>query len=242
MTGAGGEKGGGGRRSCGPVVAVDGPSGVGKSTAARGLAGRLGLRYVDTGAMYRALALAAVDAGVDLTSDAELREFCFGAEMDLDPETGRVSVNGTDYTGRIRTEEAGGYASLASARPPVREMLTNLQRELAREGGVVMEGRDIGTVVLPDADIKFFLDASAEVRAARRHGEIAAKGDRGADLKEITSRMAGRDERDRSRKAAPLRKAPDAILVDTGSLDAEEVLATLLGYMRGRGIIEGGPD
>jgi len=235
MTGAGGEKGRCGRRSGGPVVAVDGPSGVGKSTAARGIAERLGLRYIDTGAMYRALALAAYGAGVDLESDAELEEFCSTAEMDLDPETGRISVNGTDHTDRLRTEEAGGYASLASARPPVREKLTGLQRELAREGGVVMEGRDIGTVVLPDADIKFFLDASPEVRAMRRHGELE-----GADLNKISSSMAGRDERDRSRKAAPLKKAPDAILVDTGSLDAEEVLATLLGHMRDRGIIEGG--
>ncbi|MFQ5464568.1 MAG: (d)CMP kinase [Thermodesulfobacteriota bacterium] len=217
------------------VVAVDGPGGVGKTTVSKLLAGRLGLGYVDTGAMYRAVALAAHRAGVDLESTEELSAFCSGAEVEYDAGAGSVRVNGEDYTGIIRTAEAGRLASIASSRAPVRRLLTGLQRELAREGSVVMEGRDIGTVVLPGADIKFFLDAPGGVRAGRRHGELS-----GEDLASVGRELAERDRRDSSRENSPLVMADDAIYVDTGNIDIEGVLAVLMDHMRRRGLIADG--
>lgn len=216
----------------GPVIAIDGPGGVGKTTVSRMLAERLGFRYIDTGAMYRALAVAAAEAGVDLDSDTELEGFCSRARVEFDPATSHVTVNGVDYSGRIRTPEAGDYASRASSREPVRRLLTRAQRRLGREAPVVMEGRDIGTVVFPDADMKFFLDAAPEVRARRRHGELA-----GADLARVNEELEKRDRRDSSRKNAPLKKADDAIYVDTGELTIEGVLDVLLGHLRAGGVI-----
>lgn len=216
-----------------PIIAIDGPGGVGKSTLSKLLAEKLGLSYIDTGAMYRAFAVAANDAGVNFDDDIKIERFCSGTKVDYDTDTGAVSVNGVDYTSRIRTQEAGELASRSSSKKPVRKLLTEAQRRLGRSGGVVMEGRDIGTVVFPDADIKFFLDAPGEVRASRRHRELVD-----ADLKKVNEELTKRDTRDTERKNAPLFKAEDAIYIDTGDLSIEEVFGKLLDYIEKKGVIE----
>lgn len=216
-----------------PVIAIDGPGGVGKTTLSKLLAKELDLKYVDTGAMYRAVAVALDARGVDVEDPSRLRSFLESMTLEFDPSTGSVKVDGEDLTGSIRTERAGELASLTSCEPLVRERLTEYQRTLAEGGGVVMEGRDIGTVVLPDADVKFFLDAPGEVRASRRHGELA-----GPEKDEVRKGLTERDARDSARKAAPLRKAADAVYVDTGELSIEEVLAVLLAETKKRVKIE----
>lgn len=218
------------KTSKGLVIAIDGPGGVGKTTVSKMLAERLGLYYIDTGAMYRALALAAVNAGVDISSDSALEIFCINAKIEYDVKSGAVSVNGTDLTRLIRTHEVSRYASIASACIHVRSFLVAYQRGLAGGGSVVMEGRDIGTVVLPRADIKFFLDASHETRAERRHGEACAGG--GESREDVSRTLAERDKRDASRKSSPLKKADDAVYIDTTSLDAEGVMEKMLVYIR----------
>lgn len=210
------------------VIAIDGPVGAGKSTAARRLAQTLGYVYIDTGAMYRALGWKAVQLGVDLHDPARLAALAAGTDIRVaaGPEGSRIFADGMDVTERLRTPAMDEASSLVSICPEVRTRMVALQRAMAREGGVVMDGRDIGTVVFPDADVKFHLDADLEVRAAR-HLQDLRKTDRAADLEVVRVEVAQRDERDRSRETSPLRVAEDAIRIDSTSLDEEEVVRAM---------------
>lgn len=208
-----------------PVIAIDGPAGAGKSTVARALAARLGLFLLDTGAIYRTVALAASRANIPFSDGKRLGELAAGLQIRFDPE-GRVWLFGEDVSTAIRTPEMSQGASTVSAHPEVRAALLELQRRLARTGGCVVEGRDIGTVVLPDAQVKIFLTASLEVRARRRYDELTARGvavDLGATLREL----AERDHRDSTREVAPLKAAADAVPVDTSGLTQVEVVDEL---------------
>jgi cytidylate kinase len=224
-----------GRR--GPVIAIDGPSGVGKTTVARLVSQRLNFRYVDTGAMYRAIALGANEAGIDLDSDEELQRFCEGVEIHLG-EDNEIFLNNKDLTQKIREQEAGPLASMVSQKKPVREFLVLLQRRLGECGNVVMEGRDIGSVVFPDAEVKIFLDASAEVKARRRYRELSVQEREGTGkpeatrLEDVIKELDERDRRDSSRAYSPLRKAEDAIYVDTSELTVEEVVEKSLNIIK----------
>ncbi len=210
----------------GPVIAIDGPSGVGKTTVSKKVAEKLGFTYVNTGAMYRALALAARESWVDLSSDDFLKEFCTGIDFRYEVGSGRVVVDGVDYTERLWTQEAGELASWASARKSVREFLAAYQRSIGEAGRIVMEGRDIGTAVFPDADVKIFLDASPEIRAERRRLELVEKGAEGTA--EVGRELEERDRRDAGRAVSPLKAADDAVIVDTGSMGIEEVVKQVL--------------
>jgi len=214
-----------------PVIAIDGPSGVGKTTVSRRVAQALGYGYVDTGAMYRCLAVAANASGVDLESDDGLRDYCSRVVVSYDG-AGNMLLDGVDYSDRIRTEEAGALASITSAKTPVRDFLVACQRRLGTVGNVVMEGRDIGTVVFPDAIVKIFLDASHDVRAARRHKELAEKGKAAAS--DVSKKIEERDRRDTQRKNSPLKAAADAVVIDTGSLDIDGVVARILEIVKER--------
>lgn len=216
------------------VIAIDGPSGVGKTTVSRRVAAALGYRYVDTGAMYRSLAVAANAAGVDLESDIWLDDYCARVAVSYDG-AGNMLLDGVDYSDRIRTEEAGALASITSAKRSVRDLLVACQRILGHEGNIVMEGRDIGTVVFPDADVKIFLDASHDVRAARRHDELALKG--AAAASDVSKKIAERDRRDTQRTNSPLKAAPDAVVIDTGSLDIDGVVARILEIVKERMVL-----
>ncbi len=210
----------------GLIVAIDGPGGVGKSTVSRMVAEKLHLKYINTGSMYRALALAAMDAGVDLENEEALKVFCSTVEIEFDADSGRISVNGRDYSDTARTQKAGELASIISTKKTVRDFLVGYQRGLGEGGSVVMEGRDIGTVVFPDADIKFFLDASHEARAKRRLLELASTGKAGHV--EVSNELRERDRRDRERVVSPLTVAADAIRVDTTEMGVEEVVRKVL--------------
>lgn len=208
------------------VVAIDGPAGSGKSSVARGLARRLGYSYIDTGAMYRAVAWAALREGLDLPEDAhKIGELAGELEFEFrQTEDGQhIFVNGRDREWEVRKPEVGALSSPVSAVPLVRENLLQTQRDLAAEGGVIMEGRDIGTVVLPDADVKIFLTASAEERARRRYEQI--RGDNpNLTYDEVLAQQKERDRRDMNREIAPLRKAEDAIEVVTDDMTLDEVI------------------
>jgi len=218
------------------VVAIDGPAGAGKSTVSRRLAVRLGYRLLDTGAIYRAVALIAQRQGVAWDDGAGCAALALALDIDFafDGADNRVSVAGEDVSTGIRTPEISQGASKVSALPEVRAALLDLQRRLGTQGGVVAEGRDIGTVVFPDAGAKFFLTASPEVRARRRFEELRAAGktvDEAATLREIIER----DERDSTRAAAPLKQADDAVLVDSSGLSADEVVSRMEAEVRRRG-------
>ena len=210
-------------------IALDGPAGVGKTTTAKSLAQHFGLLYVDTGAMYRALAVVAAEHGISPDDADKATDLARRIRVTLDrDEAGglRVVADGADVTTAIRTPEASDGASRISVHPGVRTELVRWQRELARRGGVVMEGRDIGTVVLPDAEAKIFLTASTAERARRRHRELSARGVT-VSLAQVTKEMEERDARDRSRETSPLRPAPDAVVVDCTAFDLNEQVAAV---------------
>jgi cytidylate kinase len=219
------------------VVAIDGPAGAGKSTVSRRLAVRLGYRLLDTGAIYRAVALTAQRQGISWDDGAALAGIARALDIDFafdGADTNTVSLGGEDVSTAIRTPEISQGASRVSALPEVREALLDLQRRLGAQGGVVAEGRDIGTVVFPDAGAKFFLTASPHVRARRRTDELRAAGkvvDEAATLQEIIER----DERDSNRAAAPLKQAEDAVLVDSTGVAADEVVSRMEAEVRRRG-------
>jgi cytidylate kinase len=221
----------GGRRRL--VIAIDGPVGAGKSTAARRLAEALGYIYIDSGAMYRALGWKAFQADVDLQDSARLADLA--AATDIRVTAGRsgprVLVDGEDVTDALRTPAMDRASSLVSVVPEVRQRLVAIQRALAKEGGVVMDGRDIGTVVFPDAEVKFYLDADLTVRAARR-AEDLRRGGAEVDPRAVRAEVARRDERDRQRDASPLQAAAEAIRIDSTHLGPEDVVACMLEEVR----------
>lgn len=206
------------------IIAIDGPSGAGKSTLAKRLAKDFGFTYLDTGAMYRALALKVLRLGADLADEAALEKIVAETEIELRGRNGDVQVllDGADVSGLIRSPEVSQMASKASTLKVVRQRMLELQREMGRKGGVVAEGRDIGTVVFPEAEVKIFLSASHQERARRRFEELRAAG-RDVSLEETLREMKERDQRDSERDLAPLRQAADAVAIDNSSLSAEEV-------------------
>jgi cytidylate kinase len=214
------------------VIAIDGPAGAGKSTAARGLARRLGFFLLDTGAIYRTVALAAARQGVAFTDADALGRVAEVLAIRFEAD-GRVFLGDEDVSAAIRTPEMSQAASTVSAHPPVRQALLGLQRKLAQRGRCVVEGRDIGTVVLPWAPLKIFLTASPEVRAQRRHDELVAKGQT-VDLAKTLQEILIRDERDSSRATAPLKQADDAVLLDTSTLGEVEVIDRMEALARAR--------
>lgn len=212
-------------------IAIDGPAGAGKSTIAKRLAKELGFIYIDTGAMYRAMGYYfAVNKGIDLDNEAEVAAACPTVEVTIAYENGeqQVFVNGENLSGVIRTEQAGEMASKVSVYPVVRTKLVESQQKLAQNADVIMDGRDIGTVVLPNAQVKIFLTASSLTRAKRRFDELTAKGMQ-CDLAEIEKDIIERDYRDMNRETSPLRQAEDAILVDTSDLDIDGVVSVIHG-------------
>lgn len=215
------------------IVAIDGPAGAGKSTIARRVASRLGYLYVDTGAMYRAVALWAVRNGTGLDDWHRLEQLALAADIRLDGDSGRVLLNGEDVTEAIREESISEAASRVSAAPGVRRALVEKQKQFALRQSVVMEGRDIGTVVFPEARVKIFLDASANTRAARRHQQLSGQ-DAARDPAGTEQSMRSRDERDRNRAEAPLLQAPDAEYLDTTSMDLATVEEAVLRIVRAR--------
>ena len=209
-------------------VAIDGPAGAGKSTIAKLVAKEKGFIYVDTGAMYRALAVYFLDQGIQAEDTDKIIQAVGQAEVKIRYEEGiqQVYLNGVNVTGRLREEAVGNMASKSSAIPDVRAKLLDLQRGLAQEEDVVMDGRDIGTCVLPEADVKVFLTASVETRARRRYDELQEKGVP-CDLEEIKADIRERDERDMTRETAPLRQADDAVLIDSSDMTIPEVTAAI---------------
>ncbi|WP_445400036.1 (d)CMP kinase [Streptomyces sp. LE64] len=223
------------------IVAIDGPSGTGKSSTSKAVAAQLGLRYLDTGAQYRAITWWMVHHGVDVTDPAAVAAAAGKPEIvsGTDPAAPTIAVDGTDVAGPIRTSEVTAKVSAVSAVPEVRTRITELQRSIAAAaGGIVVEGRDIGTTVLPDADLKVFLTASPEARAARRSGEL-----KGSDVKATQEALVKRDAADSSRKTSPLAKAADAIEVDTTDLTLAQVIecvVTLVQEKRGGEVLVDG--
>ncbi|MEW6427226.1 MAG: (d)CMP kinase [Thermodesulfobacteriota bacterium] len=215
------------------IVTVDGPSGAGKSTISHLLAEKLGYSYLDTGAMYRAVGLLITSAGIDEKDETALAALLDTVVLDLRPTGGemRVLLNGADVSAAIRTAEMGLIASRVSAIPAVRRKLTDLQRTIASRGHYVAEGRDMGTVVFPDARHKFFLDASAEERARRRTEQLAEKG-QFVPYATILEQINRRDRDDAGRALAPLKPAPDAIVIDSSRLSIEAVVETMLAHIR----------
>ena len=221
----------------GPCIAIDGPVGAGKSTIARLVAQGLGYTYIDTGAMYRALAWAARQAAITGDDSDPVVHLLQRTDIDLRLQAdgaNRVFVDGSDITGEIRSPEISQLASKLSAIPTIRRRMVALQQGMAREGCVVMEGRDIQTVVLPEAEVKIFLTASAEERARRRWEELRGRG-READLQQVLADIEARDARDTTRADSPLKPAPDAVHVDTDGLTIEQVVAKVLAIAKERG-------
>lgn len=214
-------------------IAIDGPAGAGKSTIARKLAEELGYVYVDTGAMYRAMALFFLEQGIAASNEQEISAAASLIDLSIRYRDGeqQVLLNGENVNGKIRTEEVGNMASATSVYPDVRRKLVALQQKLASDTDVIMDGRDIGTNILPDADVKVYLTASVETRAKRRYDELTEKG-LACDYEEIAKDIRERDERDMNRETAPLRQAEDAVLVDSSDMTIPEVVETIVRLCR----------
>jgi cytidylate kinase len=204
------------------IVAIDGPSGAGKGTVARAVAARLGFRHVDTGAMYRAVAWKALHEGIDVTDEAAVAAIATRASFDL--EQGRVAIDGHDVAAAIRTPDIDSAATAVARHPAVRRVLVARQRALGESGGVVMEGRDIGTVVFPDAGLKIYLDASPDERARRRATDPAHASSKGAHFADVATALAERDKSDSTRAVSPLAVAADAVVIDTTGLSIPDVI------------------
>ncbi|HEX4065690.1 MAG TPA: (d)CMP kinase [Acidobacteriaceae bacterium] len=215
-----------------PIIAIDGPAGAGKSTVAKHLAAHFGLLNLETGAMYRAFALKAIRNGVGLDDAPALQDLAATTAILLEPTPNgnRVLLDGAEVTGAIRDPEVTQAASRVSVHPAIRAWMVDLQREMGRKGGVVMEGRDIGTVVFPDADLKFFLDASPEARSQRRYEQSGSEA-AVVTPEAISKELRERDERDRNRAESPLRAAPDAVVIDSTGLSLGEVLSQIEGIV-----------
>ena len=216
-------------------IAIDGPAGAGKSTIARRVAKELSFIYVDTGAMYRAMALYLLRREVNRDDTEQIGNICQDADISIEYQNGEqiVLLNGENVNAYLRTEEVGNMASVSSAVPRVREKLLSLQRKLAKDMSVVMDGRDIGTTILPDADVKIYLTASSLTRAKRRYLELQEKGTV-CDLDNIQKDIEERDQRDMNREISPLRQAEDAVLVDSSDLTIEQVVDRILEIFRAR--------
>ena len=216
-------------------IAIDGPAGAGKSTIARRVAKELSFIYVDTGAMYRAMALYLLRKEVNKDDTEQIGNICQDAEISIEYQNGEqiVLLNDENVNSYLRTEEVGNMASVSSAVPRVREKLLSLQRKLARDMSVVMDGRDIGTTILPDADVKIYLTASSLTRAKRRYLELQEKGTV-CNLDEIQKDIEERDQRDMNREISPLRKAEDAVLVDSSDLTIQQVVDRILQIFRSK--------
>lgn len=214
-------------------VAIDGPAGAGKSTIAKLVAKEKGYIYVDTGAMYRGLAIHFLDKGIQPQETEKVIEACKDAEVTIAYEDAvqHVYLNGKDISSRLRNEEVGNMASVTSAIPEVRKKLLELQQNLAKTQNVIMDGRDIGTCVLPHADVKVYLTASVETRAKRRYQELQEKGE-DCNLEEIAHDIEERDRRDMTREIAPLKQAEDAVLVDSSDMTINEVVKTIVDLCR----------
>lgn len=210
-------------------IAIDGPAGAGKSTIAKLAAGKLGYIYVDTGAMYRAVALALLEAGTDVSDADAVAGAITNLTVDIcyEQNAQQVYLNGTNVTGSLRKEEVGNMASKSSAIPCVREKLLELQRKLARENDVVMDGRDIGTNILPNAEVKIYLTASSSVRAKRRYDELIEKGET-PDIQKIEADIIARDKQDMERTIAPLKQAEDAVYIDSSELGITQVVDKIM--------------
>ena len=211
------------------IITIDGPAGAGKSTVSKALAKKLGYIYLDTGALYRALAHKALSAKISLEDTEALAKLCSGTKVSLKNIGGKmlVLVDGEDVGNKIRTEEVGLAASRISAFAVVRESLLNLQREAALKGGIIAEGRDMGSIVFPHADCKFYLDANVEERTKRRYNELLAKG-AGAEYRGIQKDMMARDDQDSQRKIAPLKASADAIIIDSTGLSVDGVVEKII--------------
>lgn len=210
-------------------IAIDGPAGAGKSTIAKQAAKKLGFVYVDTGAMYRTMALYFIRLGIDSGDEAAIAAACQDVDVTIRYEDGaqQVILNGENVSGLIRTEEVGRMASAVSVYMPVRDKLVELQRQLAKKTSVIMDGRDIGTCVLPDAPAKIYLTASVEVRARRRFNELLEKGVE-CDIREIEADIEDRDYRDMHREHSPLKQADDAVLLDSSHMTIEQVVDSII--------------
>lgn len=218
-------------------IAIDGPAGAGKSTIAKQVAKKMNLIYVDTGAMYRAMALYLIRENVKADETEKISEKCKSADITIRYEEGVqvVYLNGENVNPYLRTEAVGQMASASSVNGDVRTKLVQLQQKLASEAEVIMDGRDIGTVVLPNANVKIYLTASVEVRAKRRYDELVAKGENW-DLEEIKKEIAERDHRDMTRDISPLRQAEDAILLDTSDMGIEDVIDAIMNICEEKGL------